>query len=296
MAEPNTARAARGPTSGVHPAAKDPPKPLLASEVLQEELAPLQPALRQSRYWFIAVATALALLGMGFQSGVGDAGAATIAYSAAGAVAAVAILPFPYALRAGVALLLGWVLMALGLKGSGPLTELVNYDGNWGGVFRMLTLTLLPAALLFRARYRTYPRARRLLAAALLASLPFVVAAVTRSLNVDAGLIARAAATLSVAAVACSLFGFMGESTTGAATLWALLILLVLPAELMFAGLSGSASFLTHSATALATLCAALLGALGLFQLVASMLAPEARRISQARMSRPVSAEPSDSP
>src|SRR5512140_191040 len=108
MPEPSTAPVQRGPTSGTYRAVSDPKPPILASEALREDLAPLQPALAECRVWLVGLALALATLGAAFRFGVGvpatHAESATIAFSAAGAVVAAAALPFPYALRAAVAL------------------------------------------------------------------------------------------------------------------------------------------------------------------------------------------------
>src|SRR5438105_2951213 len=78
-------------------------KPLLASEVLCDELAPLEPGRAACRLWFSGIAVALILLGVAFRLGVGLPSerfdAATLSFSASGAIFAVALLPFPYALR-----------------------------------------------------------------------------------------------------------------------------------------------------------------------------------------------------
>ncbi len=285
-ANSSNARAERLSESAPAQPATETPKPLLASEVLREELAPLQPSRVSCRVWQIGVAAALALLGLAMRWGVGlpfeqDAGA-TIAFSAAGAVAALAILPFPYALRAGVGLLLGGVLVALGLRGAGPLAGLAVDGGLLRHGTRLVVVAAVPAALMLRAHYRAYRRARILLAAALLLALPFVALEAMLVLDPGAATIPRVAAGVSIAAVCSSLLGFMGEGTTGAGSVWAAVILLVLPAEVALRQLTplGNADtgLLTYVATGVGVLCAGLLASLGLFQLMAAMLAPDARR------------------
>ena len=159
-----------------------------------------------------------------------DSRAATVAFSAAGALTAVAVLPFPYALRAGVAVLVGVVLMGLGLQSGGPLGGLTVDGSLERGVARLVTLTALPAALMFRARYTAFRRARVILAVALALALPFVV--------LEAILVADGSApgdrpgrrgAERRPGRACSLFGFMGQGTTGWAALWAALVLGGLP-------------------------------------------------------------------
>jgi hypothetical protein len=287
----STARADRGPTSGIHSVVTQTPKPLLASEVLREEIAPIEPARRMSRLWLGAIALGLALLGVAVRLGIGspalDPGAGTIAFSAGGAAVAVAVLPFPYALRAAVSFLLGGVLMLLGMRGAGPLAGLAVDGGFALDAARLVTVTVLPAALLFRARYRAYGRARALLATALALSLPFVVMEVMLSLNGSAPLVARIFAAANVAVVLCALFGFLGEGTTGAGSFWAALVLAFLPAELAVRELTPLADadtgLLTYPATAVGMLLAALLASLGLFQLLAAVFAGDARRVSMSR-------------
>ncbi len=288
--EPSTAAAQRGPTSGVHTAlsATGTPKPLLASEVLRDELAPVEPGRRGMRIWLLVVAALLVALGLAFRLGVGVPSerldASTLSFSGAGALVALAVLPFPYAPRAIVAFLLGAALMALGFRSSGPLAGIAVDGGLPRDLARLVTMTVLPAALLFRAHYRAYRRARAILAAALTISLPFFVLQVLLAVDPTAALLTRVAAGADVAVVGFSLFGFMGDGTTGAATVWASLVLAVLPVEIGLRQLTplaeGGTGWLTYPATAVAILTAALLTSLGLFQLLAAALAGDARRAS----------------
>ncbi len=289
--ESSTARVDRGPTSGVHPAVKPAPKPLLASEVLREEIAPLEPARRGYRIGLAALALALAALGVALRLGVGapalDPDAGTIAFSAAGAALAVAVLPFPYALRAGVALLLSAVLMVLGLRGAGPLAGLAVDGGFALDVARLTVIVALPGALLFRSRYIAYSRARVVLAAAIAAALPFVVMEVVLALNASAPGVARIAAGVNVVVVLLALFGFLGD---GAGRLWSTLVLVCLSAEIGVRQLTPLADadtgWLTYPITAAGVLVTGVIGGWALFQLLAAALAPHARRASMSRPSQ----------
>src|ERR1043166_9708664 len=93
-------------TSGVHAAVvkKRTPPPILASEVLREDLAPIEPGRSASRLW--------------------DGGLAVL-YLAVG-VAATAVVPFPYLWRAIVGAGIGAFVVALGLFGGGPLALLTG--------------------------------------------------------------------------------------------------------------------------------------------------------------------------
>ncbi len=278
----------RGPTSGVHRAIVT-PKPLLASEVLREELAPYQPARRAGRLWLTGVCISLVLLGVALRLGLGVPGArsdgATIAFSVAGAAAAVAILPFPYALRAGVAWLLAAALVLLGLSASGPLAGLAVAKSRLDDLARLLVLATLPAALLFRARYRAYRPARWVLALTLGLSLPFLALEAGIVLEPGASVLTRLAAGLSIAAVLSGLFGFMGAGTTGGGSVWAALVLTVLTVEVGVRELTSPlrGAPLAHGVTAIGLCCAAILATLGGFQLLAAGLARDARRLSSPR-------------
>ena len=287
MPQPSTAPIQRGPTSGVHRAVGEPKPPILASEALREELAPLQPARAECRFWLLGVALALTALGLAMRFGIGvpsvRGDAATLCFSAAGAITAAAVLPFPYALRAMVALVVGGTLMVLGLRGGGPLAGLM-IDGSLArGIARIITLAVLPAALLFRSRYRAFPRARWVLASALLISLPFVAMAGMLVADPGAPWLARLGAGTSIAWVLASCFGFMGHGTTGWGAVWASLVLTGVPLEVglrHFFLADAATGLLTYPATAIGLICASALASLGLFQLFASIWAPEARRRS----------------
>jgi hypothetical protein len=292
MAEPSTAQVQRGPTSGTYRAIAEPKPPLLASEALREELAPLEPGHRACRVWLVGVALALVALGVAMRLGVGvpatHVESATIAFTAAGALIAAAVLPFPYALRASVAIIAGITLMVLGLRGSGPLAGLTVDGTALGSVPRLLTLTLLPAALLFRSRYRVYKRGLVLLALALILALPFVGLEVRLAVDTAAPWVARAGAGASIAFIACSMFGFSGQHTTGWSAFWAVLVLGGVAGELALRQLTladAGSGTLTYPATAVGLVLAAILASLGCFQLLASIWGPDARRrsLSQAK-------------
>ncbi|MEB2313808.1 MAG: hypothetical protein OZ921_14970 [Sorangiineae bacterium] len=292
------ARAVRASTPTPPTAALATPKPILASEMLREELAPLEPGRSSCRLWQLGAAAALCLLGLALRSGLGlpdePTGGAMVAFSAAGATATVALLPFPYALRAAMGVLLAGVLVALGLRGAGPLAGL-TVDGNLPrSAARLVALTVVPAALMFRAHYRAYRRARLVLAAALALALPFVALEGALLVDADAAFIPRAAAAAAIAAVASGLLGFMGEGTTGLASAWAVLILVALPAELAARELTPLADAatgrLTYLMTAGGVLATGLLASFGLFQLAATALARDARRAAEP-LSRPRSEE-----
>lgn len=283
---PHVPKLHRGPSSGIHAAARIREKPMLASEALREDLAPTEPGRQQLRYWLLGIALALVGLGVAFRYVVGAPElrlqASTICFSAGGALAAAAVLPLGYALRAGVSLVVGSGLLVLGFRGAGPLSGIALDGGLLRDLTRIVTLTCLPAALLLRAHYRAYPLARWLLAAALVLSLPFVITEALLTLNQSSVLAIRVAAGINFAVVVCSLFGFTSSATSGGGSWWAMLVLFVVPIEIGLRELTPLATpemgYLTYPATALGVQCAAMLVALGLFQLASAKFAAHARR------------------
>ncbi len=275
-----------GATPSKPPAA--PKKPVLASEVLKEELAPLRPAATAARWWLAGTALALGLLGLAYRFGLGLPGetisASSETFGAAAALAGLAILPFPYVVRAVASLAVGVALMSAGVAGIGPLGGVAVDGGTIRDITRMVTLAVLPASLLFRVSYRAYGRARVILTIALLLSLPFLVGQILLAANSGVSEITRLAAGLAAAAVLCGLFGFMGSGTTGAGSVWAALVLALLPAETAFRQLTPLAGpdtgVFTYPAAAVGMLAAGLAASIGLYQVLAAMFAADARRAS----------------
>ena len=167
--------------SGVHAAVRKKmktPPPILASDVLREDLAPIEPGRNASRLW--DGGAALLYLGVGIcirlDLGVSQLApqASAICLAAAAASGATALVPFPYLWRAVVGAMVGAAVVTLGLFGAGPLALLTAPDSSaWVEALRVLTCTALPAALLFRSYYRAYRRGRALLGVAFLLALPF---------------------------------------------------------------------------------------------------------------------------
>jgi hypothetical protein len=260
------------------------PKPLLASEVLADELAPLEPMRHSCRFWLLGVAAGLTVLGMAMRDGVGVPASrlegSSVSFSAAGAVTAVALLPFPYALRAGVALLLGAVLTTMGLRGSGPLAGLVIDGAELHSVARLVAATTLPAALMLRSRYTQAPLTRWLLAVAWLSALPLLGLQVLLCIDPVAPMVSRILAGVLGFVLVCSLCGFAQAGARGSMA-WAGLLLVMVPTAFALRELtplaSAEAGLLTYAAAGFGILCATLLTSLGLFQLLAAAIGPQAR-------------------
>ncbi len=268
-------------------------KPLLASEVLASERAPIEPDGVAVRSLLGSIAVGLLLVGGALQAGLGPStpDASPIAFGAAGMVATLALLPFPYAVRAALSLLVGGVLMALGLRASGPLAGLVVDGGQGRDLVRMLTLTLLPGALMVRARYASYGATRWILAGALVASAPFLVLEATLATATDVALVTRVAAFCATAAVATSVFALFGDGSLGSRSPVAWLVLLALPAEIGLRELTPLADpelsgWLTYPTTAAALFFVALLTGTGTYQLGAWVVGPRAQVALKKKLRR----------
>lgn len=258
------------------------PKLVLASEALKEDIAPLEPGRGAGRLGIGGVALALLLLGFAMRFGVGrgalPANASSVTFAAAGATVAVAALPFSYPIRAGAAAALGLALIALGMDRVGPL----SLARSTSDAMRFVALIALPGALLFRARYRAYRRARWVLVVALLASLPFALDRARAVADASLPIALRAGAAADVFIILSGLFGFMGEYTTGGSSVWAALVIFVLSGNVALRQLEPArfpdSALLSHAAVALAVACAATLVTIGLFHLLSARLARDARR------------------
>ena len=270
---------------------KKTPMPVLASEALREDVAPVQPWDRSLRLWFVLVGVVLLAVGAGLHLHVlhGVPRAAHVAFSVGGGVVFIALVPFPYAVRGVLGLLVGMGLVGLGIMRQGPLAALVLPGHSAGWEFaRTMAATALPAALLFRARYRAYLGARVALIVALVVALP---ASVQAGMVVATDpLFARVAAGLTLLAVLTSLMGFMGEQTTGASTVWAVFVLAMFGIDVMARSLwvgTGWQAFAVHVPAGVVFLGACTLTSLGLFQLLASAFAKEARQVDVLRKRQP---------
>jgi len=272
-----------------------PPRRLvLASEALREEVAPREPGARAARFIVAGVAVSFALLGLAMRLGADltpTGSGSSVALAAAGASASIALLPFPYLVRALSAAVLGGFVLLLGIAGVGPLAGLAIAGAQGANVARVLALGVLPGALLFRARYRAYPRARLVLGLGLAAALPFAVTRLLMLADTTAPFLERGGAAVDVAVLLGGFFGFMGEDTTAGGSVWAALVLFVLPADVALGQLErthhhlapGGHGWLGHAGAATGTACAATLLAIGGYQALAALLGADARREAKSR-------------
>jgi hypothetical protein len=242
-----------------------------------EDLAPVEPARREARLWSAGVGAALLVFGSLPVTGLVPGGVqAAIPWFVTGAIALVAgLTPVTYRQRAVAMVVLGLLSGVVALRGaSGALVT--SEAGPMWALARLLGAVALPAALLFRARYRAYRGARIALGAALALSLPFAVHTVLSVLGPLS--LATAGAVCVLVVLAGSLSGFMGAETTGAGAAMAPATVVVLTVDLALRGIEHG-PLLGVVTGALAFGGASALAALGLFQILAWRFAADARRI-----------------
>lgn len=272
-----------------------PAKPLLASDALMEDLAPLEPSRDAARGWCAAVGLGFAALGalplMGLRPG--GASAAGLSFFLGGVTLVAALARVTYRQRAIAMLVIGLLVVLTGLGGTGP-AAFIAQDAPGLGLARAFAATALPGALLFRARYRAYSGARWLLGAAFVLAIPFIVLLALQHASREPD-ISTAGAIVALVVTLVGLVGFMGKETTGAGTYVGLSVLLGLGVELFLLDLSGPGrldswpSIMTTALGGVAFIAATGLSALGLFQLLASRLSGDARRIDlHAALPEPV--------
>jgi hypothetical protein len=259
-----------------------PGKPLLASEALMEDLAPVEPGSRAARGWSAAVGIGFLVFGLLplvhlRPGGVG----AVIPSFVIGSIALLAgAARVTYRQRAVAMVVLGLLSGALGLRAPG---EEVSAAMAWN-LLRMVAAIALPGALLFRAHYRAYAGARLFLGVALLAALPFVAHEVVGLVSGEPGL-AELGSIIAIGAVVASLAGFMGAETTGAGSYTAPALILVFTAELTLRAMAARGALASIDgigevvASAVAFAGASAIASLGLFQIAAWRFAADARRI-----------------
>jgi hypothetical protein len=258
-----------------------------------EDLAPLEPARGAARLWCAVLGAGFLVFGVLALTGIGSRGTNTAATEVAlGCVALLAALVrLTYMQRAAAMVLLGLLLAAVGLRGAG-----LAADGAGWGIARTIAAIALPAALLFRARYRAYAPARWILGAAIAAALPFAGYTISRLVSLELGL-QEAGAMLAIIAVGSSFLGFMGSETTGGGTTTALGVIIGLAVDVVLQALDvpGAERSLTSVADLFASAAAfagtSAMAALGLFQILAFRFAADARRIdihAEPKPSKPI--------
>jgi hypothetical protein len=275
--------------------------PILASDILREEVAPKAPGQRAMRGALLALLATALVAGFGaiagFEGARLEAPLAVEGCAVVGVVAAfAAFAPVSYASRAILAAIAGAIPLVLGAARLGPLARLGD-DGLVRGGSAVLLVAALPAALLFRSRYRAMGEARAILGAALILSFPAVVFLGLGAFDAPTPLAGRVIDVVGIASVALSALGFMGPETSAGCAQWAALVVgayCARPAlRAATAAWSGTGrDTLALTTGALGALVASTLLAFALFQILAAALAGRARRVDVHRAVGPGASDP----
>jgi hypothetical protein len=240
----------------------------------------------------------VALAGLLVHLGVWKAasGGPWIAYSLGAALILLGALPMPYVARGVGSLLLGVFVVALGLLGVGPLANVTGAaQGPIWTISYVVAGTGLAAALLFRARYREFLGARVTLLVAMVFALPAAAHAGVSAAMGPLGV--TIASGLVLAVVLASLLGFMGDGTTTVSTVWAVVVVVVIGVDRMvepFWTGAGWDAYHQGIRAGLVLMIACTLTSKGLFQLLASAFAADARRVDVLRSRQPSLNRPSE--
>jgi hypothetical protein len=267
-------------------------RPLLASEALMEDLAPVEPARGAALAWCAGMGSAFLIFGSLPLLGLLPGGLeAAVPWLVTGVISLVAsITRVTYRQRAVAMVVLGLLSGVVALQGAGGALMRAGGGAAWG-LARLFAAVALPAALLFRSRYRAYAGARVFLGTALAISLPFGVH--TAMSLVGSGTLTQVGAVAVLLVLAASLGGFMGSETTGAGAYIAPATVGVLAADLGLGGLRHGL-LLGAGTGAVAFAGAAGLASLGIFQILAWRFAEDARRIDLHSRGRESQAPPSE--
>ena len=256
------------------------PKPILASECLREDAAPVEPFARGSRVTDAALG--LAMVGCGVAGWVLLPKATWWAMIVAGAIVAAASAMPRYAPRAAVVLAAatgGWIPTLLD-------------SPSLGVVGRSIAPVLLATALFLRATYRGDRLVRIAIAVGVVAFAGCALGVGGTWLwSPNASLLARLVGGSMFSIALLSLLGFMGEQTTAGCNGWATAVL----------ALSALAPLTERTGLRAPSIVAALGNALGLaiatlasYQLGAVLVAPHARATEISRTSIPAPPPPED--
>jgi hypothetical protein len=280
--DPTVARPSRKPLPRV---VRPTPKPILASECLRDDAAPIEPNDRGTRLWTAGLGLAIVgcagtMLARSVSMGA-DGNALRVAAAAGLTGLLIAILGLAskkYALRG--ALVLATIL-------GGTCALLVGHDGFGMVLVRWLLLAPLPAALFLRVSYRSDKTVRAMLGASIVAFLVVAsFAAGTFVFSPGASLVARIVAGAMALVSGLSLLGFMGEETTAGCTAWGTLAILLGAASFVLEAFyrAGAPSWLVMATVAFALPIAVI----GVFQIVAAIIGPRLRVLTSSRSSLPV--------
>jgi hypothetical protein len=198
---------------------------------------------------------------------------------------AAAALPIAYALRATVLIAIGTAGSLGGMAGVGP-ARVIHAAVGFVAIVHWLAAISLPAALLFRSRYRAYAGTRYFLITGLGLTLPFVGYSV--ALFGRGALGVQIAGAVAILAIGFGLLGFMGADAHISGHYIAGAVITAITAQLglhVLDGMTamGALAMASRMGSLVAFAGCCVLTALGAFQLLARRHWSEARSIDLRR-------------
>jgi hypothetical protein len=261
---PSIARLPVGPSelSGMRPIAPVYGKPVLASECLKDDIAPLEPFALATRIAFATsgaslFAAAVILSRVSFLL--------ALAIGVGGLVTAFATMVPAYRVR-GVVAAAGSFVALMGA---------IGLHAMW--IPAALSIVVLAPALFLRATYRAHRGTRIALGVGIAL---FVIAA---ALGYRGSPLSTATTAVMLAVASASLLGFMGEQSTGGCAFWAPLAIVASAASLLTLPIT-----IASAALVAAVIAAATAASVAVFQIAAIAIAP----VERAREHRPSTPPP----
>ena len=266
-----------------------PLKPVLASECLRDDIAPLKPF--DARTARAQLSLGLLLLALGLAMGARVLGTATrvdalVAVISGIAVSGPVLARRSYAVRAYIGLIVALAMGALGFLAVGPAAHWSSQPIS--SAIRFLAPVVLSVSLLLRVTYRASVSTRVGIGAGV--ALFLVAASHVGGVPVwheGVGVAARVFSGLMVAVAALSLLGFMGEETTAACGLWASLSLALGGGALVVDAFSRGTVDSSTAVGGIAGLLCVAVASTALYQLGSLVIGPRARRKERDRRSLP---------
>ena len=267
------------------------PRPVLASECLRDDIAPIEPHARRTNVWLASLGGALVLVTIAMLAKLVPSRSMvqTMVPALAGiAIALPTLARAPYTARGGIALGAALSLLVVGLAGIGPGVRGAMHPSI--DAVRVFGPALLSASLFLRASYRASRTTRVGIATGVVL---FVMAGAWAGgvavWSSDVSIWARLGAGSMLLLSALSFLGFMSEETTGACEVWGVLALVFGAAALSLDALRTApldrmlaiGAFVSALAMAVASIAAYTIGA--------AFIGPRARHKEHKRASLPPS-------
>jgi len=267
------------------------PRPVLASECLRDDIAPIEPHAKRTTIWLASLGSALIVVSAAMFAKLLPSRSlveSIIPAIAGTAIAIPSLVKAPYAARSGVALAAAISLLIAGVAGFGsgvrgamhPLIDAVRVFGP----------AMLSASLFLRASYRASRTTRvGIVTGVVLFVMAGAWAGGIAVWSSDVSIWARLGAGSMLLLSALSFLGFMGEETTGACEVWGAIALVFGTAALSLDAGRTAPFDRTLALGALVSALGMTAASIGAYGVGAAFIGPRARHKEHKRSSMPPS-------